>query len=796
MANLNGKKERSSNLELCRIVCMLMIIAHHCVVHGGAIGMDVCTNKYIALFLLPGGKLCFDAFLAMSAWFMVDQTFKTERFLKTWLQVFFYSVLFFFVAKAFGSELGKRQLLSTLLPITGNSHGFAAAYLAFYLLLPFLRMVSDHLNQNQAKWLVIVLVYFQVINQLIGRFNGYYQVLYSELTLFVMCYFIAFYLKKYPLKITQNKFVMLAVAGMTWLVVFLIWCLVAIYRPGDPTVGFLFGLCQDESSVLFLIGGYALFFFFNNLRIPTSRLINTVAHTTFGILLIHDHNFFRYPLWKTIFKAESWFYSEKFLLYVGFCTVSLFLICGLVDFVRQKTLERLIFSSYYVVNTCRKLDRKLFGDTQPEKTVVVPENNPLQKPYSGPLNAYLFITLFSTVLFWMWMIISHSAQIDTYFVTDHTNTAMDYFNMLANIWHQDPYFEKANYPAMCFLILKVLYHAEPVGQPDGFLLRNDMVAQLFYILVILACVLAIWELIQYMAGGNKTVKNLFSVSLIFSGPFIFTLERGNLLILALVGSLAFLAFYNDRDQMKRLFAYFMLAFAASIKVYPAVLGLLVLKKRRFKEAVLLMGMGMLMFILPFFVFDGLASISKMIEGFTAAADVQLGMGFGINYCFDNLLKIIGATFGVVITQTPGWMTILAACFCFLLFFTSKQEWKQLYALVMVMIWVPSFSYTYALTFMFLPIVSFFFRTSEQRWKYAYATLMALLIIPYFLPMANRFNDILNLGWVKYPLSWGTIVINASLVLITVMIFLDNCISFFQSFGRPRGRFEGANARNR
>ena len=30
------KKDRDSNVELCRIVSMLLVIAHHAVVHGGA----------------------------------------------------------------------------------------------------------------------------------------------------------------------------------------------------------------------------------------------------------------------------------------------------------------------------------------------------------------------------------------------------------------------------------------------------------------------------------------------------------------------------------------------------------------------------------------------------------------------------------------------------------------------------------------------------------------------------------------------------------------------------------------
>ena len=337
---------------------MLMIIAHHCVVHGGAIGMELCANKYIALFLLPGGKVCFDAFLAISAWFMVGQSFKTERFLKTWAQVFFYSVVVYLLTLAFGSDFSLRSFLSTLLPMTGNSHGFAASYLAFYLLIPFLKIIADRLNRTQAKWLVILLLYFQVFSQIIGRINGYYQPLYSELLLFVLCYFIANYLRKYPLAITKNTFAMLAVFILTWIAVFAIWCMSTIYFPNSQIVSYLFALCNDESSVLYLIGGYAFFFFFNSIQMPTVNAINTVAHTTFGTLLIHDHNFFRYILWGVIFHASTWYYtpSIRFILLIGFCTVSIFVVCGAIDWIRQRTLERWVFQSNAVHKFCIKYD--------------------------------------------------------------------------------------------------------------------------------------------------------------------------------------------------------------------------------------------------------------------------------------------------------------------------------------------------------------------------------------------------------------------------------------------------------
>lgn len=80
----------------------MLIIAHHCVFHGGAVNMDPCANKWIALLILPDGKLCFNAFLAISMWFLVDQEFRAECFLKLWLETLFYSVLFTIAAACGG----------------------------------------------------------------------------------------------------------------------------------------------------------------------------------------------------------------------------------------------------------------------------------------------------------------------------------------------------------------------------------------------------------------------------------------------------------------------------------------------------------------------------------------------------------------------------------------------------------------------------------------------------------------------------------------------------------------------
>lgn len=321
--------------------------------------MDVCTNKYIALLLLPGGKLCFVTFLAISTWFLVEQPFKMERYLKTWGQVFFYSLVFAAVSVKLGAVLNIRNWISVCFPIIGNSHGFAATYLAFYLCIPFLGMISDRLTKKQLQWLTALLFYFQVISRIVGAIGGYYTPICSELLLFVLCYFGMLYFKRYPIKILSNKFFLFCVVLGTWLLTFIIQCLAMIVFTGSELVGLLRCLCTDESSILYLLGGYALFFLFNCIQIPTSKIVNAIAKGTFGILLIHDHQFFRYVLWNNIFQSSEWWYSSHFLLRVFISTISIF-ICGLfIDIVRQKLIEKPLFSLMIVKKFSNKIDEVL-----------------------------------------------------------------------------------------------------------------------------------------------------------------------------------------------------------------------------------------------------------------------------------------------------------------------------------------------------------------------------------------------------------------------------------------------------
>lgn len=335
-------KQRDSNLELLRVLCMLVLIAHHYAVHGGLLNTAPFSLPHkIGLAFLPLGKICFISFIAISTWFLVDGKINFQRFFKTWMQVLFYSVLFTIVTYAFGGILKPIDFVSSFFVMIGNSHGYAASYLIFILLFPMLYKVTKDISKKQARYLMIILFWIQVASQILKAATGYNQPVYSEVTLFILCYFISLNLKKWPIKLFTNRIIHLFMIVLTCLLVVVVWG--NLYRGNySPLLSFGVSILADESSVFNILAGYSLFYLFKDIKIGYNKVINTIAEFMFGILLIHDHNFFRKIFWNDVVGTNLYFYSEHFFGEFVLTVIGIFIVCATIDFLRKELLEKKI----------------------------------------------------------------------------------------------------------------------------------------------------------------------------------------------------------------------------------------------------------------------------------------------------------------------------------------------------------------------------------------------------------------------------------------------------------------------
>lgn len=334
---------------------MLMIIMHHCVTHGGGCAMEICTNKWIAYAIYPGGKICFDTFIAISAWFLVDGRFKAERFVKGWLEVLFYSVLTTAAAFFLGSQLSGVELFSAFLPMTGGVQGYAQTYLAFYLLVPLLSKVSTNMTSNENKYVIFVLSIFVFLSRYIGSIVWSEQSVYSRLGLFIFIYFVMLYLKRNPVKILYNPAAMILIFIICWAAISGI-SIGTVLHPEWDMWKYITPLIMDEGGLLNLIGGLTFFFFFNSIKMPSVRFINYIGGTTFAVILIHDGHFFRAWTWHFA-KSAEWLYSNKYILLVPLCAMCIYAVCAGIDLLRKAVLEKPLFNSKWMQVLCQSIDK-------------------------------------------------------------------------------------------------------------------------------------------------------------------------------------------------------------------------------------------------------------------------------------------------------------------------------------------------------------------------------------------------------------------------------------------------------
>lgn len=76
---------------------------------------------------------------------------------------------------------------------------------------------------------------------------------------------------------------------------------------------------------------------FKNLNIKQSKLINTIAASTFGVLLIHaNSDTMRQFLWKDVLKNTSMYGTPYLFLYAIGSVLGVYIICTIIDVLRAR----------------------------------------------------------------------------------------------------------------------------------------------------------------------------------------------------------------------------------------------------------------------------------------------------------------------------------------------------------------------------------------------------------------------------------------------------------------------------
>ena len=134
------QKKRDSNLELYRILVMLLIIAHHFVFNSGILDRVLMEPTRIrSMFVLlfgAWGKTGINCFVLITGFYMCKATPTLKKYLKLLLEVEFYNILIYFIMLIMGYEtLSFKSILRPIIFYGADSGRFVNAFLMFYLFL-------------------------------------------------------------------------------------------------------------------------------------------------------------------------------------------------------------------------------------------------------------------------------------------------------------------------------------------------------------------------------------------------------------------------------------------------------------------------------------------------------------------------------------------------------------------------------------------------------------------------------------------------------------------------------------
>lgn len=299
-------KERDSNIELLRLVAMLMILIHHAIGPLGPVSaaervLSPATS-FLRVFWQQVCIIGVNLFILISGWFGIRASGK--RLLSLLFQVAFFAVCIALVFKLTGLEL-TGGIKDVLVACTGMSYWFIPSYLVLYVLSPALNAFTESAPRST---FILLLVTFFTVQFIYGRFGdqAHFQAGHSTLS-FIGLYLLARFCRKYP-----SKWSTLSVAAniAIWLGITLALSLFNHFT-GEGTL--LGGPHYNHPAVI----AASLFFFLAFTRMDfRSKVVNWLATSAFAIYVIHMNYlvapYYRAAMVQLYESSGIWFFLLMF----------------------------------------------------------------------------------------------------------------------------------------------------------------------------------------------------------------------------------------------------------------------------------------------------------------------------------------------------------------------------------------------------------------------------------------------------------------------------------------------------
>lgn len=288
----------------------------------------------------------------------------------------------------------------------------------------------------------------------------------------------------------------------------------------------------------------------------------------------------------------------------------------------------------------------------------------------------------------------------------------------------------------CFIYLTRAAGTVSIPYLDYF--HNPLWTFLFVMTLIVAITLMYTLIIKKLGGSAKTENVLVGMAICVSYPMLFTIERANIVLIAALAVMIFVFYYDSESKIKKEVALISLAFAAGLKITPAIFGLLLIYNKDWKAAIRAIIYGILFFVLPFFYFDGgMEVVNGFINNFGLNLQLKPGLSSlsinGIaNFYYTTTIGVLTNTYteaNPTIDVIVTYLKYILTAFILISNFFIKENWKKILNISIVLVVMPNVSARYCLLYL-VPFMVIFLKERNESKKniWDYFILLSFILI--------------------------------------------------------------------
>ena len=361
-------KARQANIELLRIIAMLMVVTLHYLIKGqAAISLEQDTGilNLLLWFLKAMCIVTINVYVLISGYFLVEAKWKLSRLLTLWLQVMFYSLGVPLVCLALGigevNTWGVYDWVNVLFPVQMEQYWFITAYVVFYLLVPVLSMGVKKMTREQHGFVIAgLLLVFSVPKSIlpIGIPTDRYGYDYGW---FVCLFMVASYIRIYGIPFLNHKKKSFLIYFASVCGIWGISLLCGILSRKGLSFTYAMNMTYCYNHILVLVASVALFCGFQYIKIPQGKIADVICKVspyTLGVYLLHENQAIR-TQWQVMAGIEQVRNGFEIFPHMIITVFAIFIAGVLVDFVRDCIFK-------VVQRTCKNVFAGRIAETEKE----------------------------------------------------------------------------------------------------------------------------------------------------------------------------------------------------------------------------------------------------------------------------------------------------------------------------------------------------------------------------------------------------------------------------------------------